>query len=49
MNLILTNNEIPCQGLNLNCIVIHELFVITELTNYELLGIHTPDLPHLLL
>ena len=24
-----------CQGLNLNCIVIHELFVCTELPNDE--------------
>ena len=29
--------------------VIHELFIITELAIYELSGIHTPDLPHLLL
>ena len=36
-----------CQGLN--CIVIRELFVTTELPNDELSGIHTPDLPHLLL
>ena len=42
-----TNQQ--CQGLNLNCIVIYEVFVCTELPNDELLGIHTPDLPHLLL
>ena len=36
-----------CQGLN--CIVIHEIFVTTELPNDELSGIHTPDLPHLFL
>ena len=36
-----------CQGLN--CILIRELFVTTELPNDELSGIHTPNLPHLLL
>ena len=29
------------QGLNLNCIVIHELFVTTELPNDELTSIRT--------
>ena len=30
-----------CQGFNLNCIVIRELFVCTELPNDELSSIHT--------
>ena len=30
-----------CQGLNLNCIVIHELFITTKLPNDELTSIHT--------
>ena len=29
--------------------VIRELFLTTELPNDEVSGIHTPDLPHLLL
>ena len=33
----------------LNCIVIPEPFITTELPNDELSDIHTPDLPHLLL
>ena len=35
--------------IELNCIVIRELFITTELPNDELSDIHTPDLPHLLL
>ena len=36
-----------CQGFN--CIVIHELLITTKMAYDELSGIHTPDLPHLLL
>ena len=43
------HDEEQCQGLSLNCIVIRDLLVTTELPNDELSSIHTPNLPYLLL